>query len=100
MQQYIEDLKRVQAQERQTRHAQTTAYMPIEQQLTELLSTLPPIELQRPWSMADFISRLTGRYRDNPHRMKVSDALRKLGWVRRRDWSTAGGGRRYWYRNE
>ena len=70
---------------------------PLEQQITELMRALPPRELNRPWLMEEFVARLDGRYRTNPHAMRVGEALRKLGWVRRRDWSQAGGGRRYWY---
>ena len=96
MQRYLDSLKATEAQ--QDRHRPSAQhYKPIEHQLEQLMRTLPPVELQRPWPMAEFISRLNGRYRDKPHPMKVSEALRKLGWVRRRDWSNAGAGRRYWY---
>ena len=70
MQRYIESLKRAQAEERQHRQRRAAAYIPLEQQLTELLNTLPPVEVQRPRSMADFILRLKGRYRDNPIRLR------------------------------
>ena len=71
--------------------------IPLDQQINELMRSLPPRELNRPWLMEEFVARLDGRYKTNPHAMRVGEALRKLGWVRRRDWSTAGGGRRYWY---
>jgi len=32
--------------------------------------------------MADLIVRLNGKYLDNPHVMKVAEALRKLGCTR------------------
>ena len=73
---------------------------PLKQQITELMRSLPPRELHRPWLMEEFVARLNGRYKTNPHAMRVGEALRKLGWVRRRDWSQAGGGRRYWYRSQ
>ena len=60
----------------------------------------PPRKLNRPWLVGKFVACLDGRYKTNPHAMCLGEALRKLGWVRKRERSTAGGGRRYWYRSE
>ena len=70
---------------------------PLTLQLEELMLSLPPSLCSRPWAMEDFLNRLEGRYRNRPHPANVGLALRKLGWVRRRDWSANGGGRRFWY---
>lgn len=69
---------------------------PLTQQIEELMLSLPPVERQRRWSMAEFVLRLSGRYRENPHPMAVGTALRSLGWTQARDWSANGGGTRYW----
>ena len=69
---------------------------PLALQIEELMRSLPPTLRDRPWSMDDLVGRLQGRYRDRPHAAGVGQALRALGWVRVRDWSAAGGGRRFW----
>ena len=69
---------------------------PIDVQITEFMASLPPAQRDRPWSMAELVARLAGRYRDRPHPQMIGAALRTLGWSTVRDYSTAGGGRRYW----
>lgn len=69
---------------------------PLDVQITELMATLPPTQRDRKWSMAELVSRLDGRYRDRPHPQMVGEALRRLGWSTGRNWTKAGGGRRYW----
>ncbi len=71
-------------------------FIPLETQIQQLMASLPENMRQRDWSMADLIARLSGRYRDRPHAMKVAEALRRLGWIRYRDYSRAGGGMRIW----
>ena len=69
---------------------------PLTLQIEELMRSLPPALRNRSWAMEDLVGRLQGRYRDRPHAAGVGQALRALGWVRVRDWSTWGGGRRVW----
>ena len=69
---------------------------PLAKQIEELMRSLPPLELQRRWTMAEFVARLSGRFGARPHAMQVGDALRGLGWVQSRDWTKEGSGRRYW----
>ncbi len=69
---------------------------PLTEQIEELMRSLPPAERQRRWTMAEFVARLSGRYAARPHPMRIGEALRTLGWKQRRDWTNAGGGRRYW----
>jgi hypothetical protein len=69
---------------------------PLTLQIEELMRTLPPTQRDRPWTIDEFVCRLEGKYRDRPHAAEVGRALRGLGWVRVRDWSSTGGGRRYW----
>lgn len=73
---------------------------PLDVQITELMASLPPAQLERKWAMADLVARLEGRYRDRPHPQMIGAALRKLGWSTLRDWTIAGGGRRYWTSND
>lgn len=69
---------------------------PLTQQIEELMLSLPPVERQRRWTMAEFVARLSGRYTTRPHPMNIGQALRSLGWRQRRDWSSEGCGRRFW----
>lgn len=69
---------------------------PLDVQITEFMATLPPAQRDRKWSMAEFVSRLEGRYRDKPHPQMIGESLRRLGWSTMRDYSNAGGGRRFW----
>lgn len=69
---------------------------PLEDQIVELMRTLPPQLRDRPWSMADLVHRLTGKYRDRPSAKCVGDALRRLRWSRERRYADGYDGRRVW----
>jgi hypothetical protein len=69
---------------------------PLDVQITELMASLPAAQRDRLWSMEELVARLAGRYRDRPHPQMIGTALRTLGWSTVRDYSSAGGGRRYW----
>jgi transposase len=69
---------------------------PLDQQITELMNTLPAQLRNRPWSMAELVQRLTGKYRARPHPQQVGDALRRLGWKRERRWGKGFDGVRVW----
>jgi hypothetical protein len=69
---------------------------PLTDQITEFMLSLPPSQREREWAISDLVCRLHGRYRARPHPADVGQALRALGWSRRRDWTNAGGGRRVW----
>ncbi len=69
---------------------------PLTEQISELMLTLPPQLRDRPWSMAELVARLTGKYRDRPHTQHVGMALRQLGWRRERRWGRGYDGVRVW----
>lgn len=73
-----------------------TSAKPLTDQITEFMRSLPPSQREREWPISDLVCRLHGRYRSRPHPADVGQALRALGWSRRRDWTNAGGGRRVW----
>jgi hypothetical protein len=52
---------------------------PLTEQIEELMRTLPPQLRDRPWSMADLVARVQGKYRDRPHAQQVGAACRRLG---------------------
>ncbi len=66
---------------------------PLDEQITDLMATLPPALRDRPWSMAELVARLIGKYRARPHPQKVGDALRRLGWQRVRSYGGFEGAR-------
>ena len=68
----------------------------VEEQLRNFFDSLPQRLLERPWAMAEITDKLVGKYRAHPHPQNVARALRRLGWVQKRDWTQAGKGRRYW----
>ena len=71
-------------------------FKPLTEQITEFMQSIPPKILNRPWSIAELILRLDGKYRDRPHAQNVGDALRKLGWKRDRYWGKGFNGVRLW----
>jgi hypothetical protein len=72
------------------------AYVPLKDQITELMSSLPYALQNKPWSMQELTQRLNGKYRDRPHPQMIGIALRQLGWTRKRLWSIDYQGVRLW----
>jgi len=68
----------------------------LEEQITHLIKSLPPVLVNRPWLISELTDRLIGKYRDHPHPQNVARTLKKLGWEQVRDWTANGCGRRYW----
>lgn len=95
---YIQALREVaDAQARSgSKGASRPCAKPLTAQLEAFLRTLPPAQRDRRWSIDEFVCRLEGKYRDRPHAADVGRALRALGWIRVRDCSRTGGGKRYW----
>ncbi len=71
--------------------------IPLQDQIRELMDGLAPVQRNRHWSMDEMVARLDGKFSARPHAMNVGTALRQLGWRSTRDWTNAGGGRRYWF---
>ena len=71
---------------------------PLDERLTRLLTTIP-VEVQREGlSLAALQASLRGRRRGNCHPGELGNAMRKLKYVRRRNWrGDAGGFRALWY---
>ena len=76
--------------------AQVKRTKPLTDQINELMATIPAALRYRPWTMAELVNRLSGRYNDRPHAQHVGEALRKLGWRRERRWSDGFDGQRVW----
>ena len=69
---------------------------PLEQQISSLMQSLPPVVRFRPWTIQELRLRLKGRFKRYPSAGDIGIALQSLGWTRRRDWTNAGRGRRIW----
>jgi hypothetical protein len=74
----------------------TREIKPLTNQISDFIKTLPPPLINKPWMMAEFVSRLEGKYRTRPHPQKVAEALRILGWRRVRYWKKGYDGVRLW----
>ena len=83
----------------QTHHADPRVLCdkPLTEQIEALMRSLPPVQRDRFWNMEEMCLRLNGKFSASPHPMNVGQALRALGWMRRRDYSALGRGQRYWY---
>ncbi|TSA14897.1 MAG: hypothetical protein D4R79_02365 [Comamonadaceae bacterium] len=67
-------------------------------QIQQLFAAMTPAQRQRPFTMAELLPRLSGKYKALPHPMLVGAALRRLNFRSVRDWSVAGRGARVWVR--
>ncbi len=86
------------AEVRTTRTDWTERLTPLEDRLKKLLSEIPEEVIAQGLSLDSLRRLLAGKWRGNCHPGELGAALRKLGYVRRRDWSdTKGGFRAKWY---
>jgi hypothetical protein len=69
---------------------------PLDQQILELMATIPPMLRQRPWNIGELVARLQGIYQERPSCQHVGRALRRLGWSRQRRWEKGFDGARVW----
>lgn len=74
--------------------------VPLHIRLQRLLDTIPPSVRHQGLSLLELQTHLRGRKGGLPHIGEMGSAMRRLGWVRRREWSnesTAFSSR--WYPN-
>jgi hypothetical protein len=99
---YIESQRlKDEAQRQAKQEAETSAarerLTPLEDRLKRLLATIP-MEVQREGlSLATLQSSLRGKWRGNAHPGEIGSALRKLGFVRKRQWHDSLGFRALWF---
>jgi hypothetical protein len=73
---------------------------PLTERIQKLIASLPECERNTPKTMEFFQTRLRGRKGKTAHVGEIGEALRKLGWIRKRAWSDHEMGfRGYWYPN-
>jgi len=74
-------------------------FVPLEDRLTRLLSTIPAEVQREGLSLPAIQSALRGKWRGKAHPGELGVALRKLGFERRRNWKKGGGFSALWFRN-
>jgi uncharacterized protein YecE (DUF72 family) len=70
----------------------TERLTPLEERLRRLLSQMPEEVIAQGLSLDELRRLLAGKWRGNCHPGELGAALRKLGFIRRRNWSEAEGG--------
>ena len=75
----------------------TGTFVPLTDQIAALTAPLPPVQLHRPWTIAELLPQLQGRYQARPAARDVAQALTQLRWRRKRCWKKTGRNRRFWY---
>jgi len=77
----------------------TERLTPLEERLKRLLSQMPEEMVAQGLSLDELRRLLSGRWRGNCHPGELGAALRKLGFLRRRNWSDDEGGfKARWFR--
>lgn len=71
---------------------------PLQDRLARLLATIPAEVLAEGVSLSALQAGLKGRWRGSCHPGELGVALRKAGFVRRRQWSDNEGFRSLWFR--
>ena len=61
---------------------------PLEVRLAKLLSTIPEEIAEQGFALNDLRRLLSGKWRGNCHPGELGAALRKLGYVRKRNWAS------------
>ena len=81
-----------------TKETQTLA--PLHVRLQKKVDAIPAATQQQGLSLLELQVRMKGRKGGMPHVGELASALRKLGWIRRRQWSNIEDGfRAKWYPN-
>lgn len=77
----------------------TERLTPLEDRLAKLLATIPPEVKGQGLALSVLAGMLSGKWRGKCHPGELGFALRKLGYVRKRNWSDASQSfRALWFR--
>lgn len=100
MKHYIHNLRKVSDQlddtRKRVRDGNRRANESVETQIQRWWVNLPPVMRQRRFQILEVAAQCKGLYRDRPALREIANALRALGWVETRDWTTLGRNRRLW----
>ena len=79
---------------------ETQTLAPLHMRLQKKVDAIPTTMQQKGLSLLEIQVRMKGRKGGMPHVGELAAALRKLGWIRRRQWSDSEDGfRAKWYPN-
>lgn len=79
----------------------TDRLTPLESRLAKLIAEIPMPVQERGLSLEPLRRMLAGKFRGNCHPGELGDAMRKLGWKRRRNWATQDNGfRSTWFKEK
>ncbi len=100
MKHYIHSLRKVSdqliAERKQVQHSDQLVSESLEIQIKRWWVNLSPVMQQRRFQIFEVAAQCKGQYRDRPALREIANALRALGWVETRDWTTLGRNRRLW----
>jgi hypothetical protein len=67
-------------------------------QITTWITTLTVLQKQRKYKLQEIsaLAQLKGHYREKPSNQFTGEALRRCGFIAKRDWSAAGRNCRWW----
>ena len=73
-----------------------------EQRIQRWVSDMSPMQLTRRFTIKEVmeLAHLPGRYRAHGSQRYAGEALRRCGFVTKRDWTTAGRNKRFWVKGE
>lgn len=95
--QQVQKRAQTEAQKRAEAQVARERLTPLQTRLARLLATIP-VEVQREGlSLSALQASLRGRRRGNCHPGELGAALRKLGFVRRRNWRSGSGFTALWF---
>ncbi|MFY0690450.1 MAG: hypothetical protein JXR14_00855 [Paracoccaceae bacterium] len=98
----LKDLEQEDAERRTTLQAEKNKQArerlsPLEDRLERLLATIPADVQHEGLSLASLQTSLKGRWRGSCHPGELGGALRKLGYVRKRQWAGGSSFRTLWF---
>lgn len=96
----VAEINRLNEKKREAKLHPSQRVKPLDEQIIELMSAIPPNLRSRPWNMSDLVVRLKGIYQAHPSSQHVGRALRRLGWSRQRLWANGFDGVRVWINPE
>jgi hypothetical protein len=66
------------------------------------IANLPPIQLRRKFTITEVIALATlpGHFRPKASFRYTGEALRRCGFIQKRDWTKAGRNKRYWVKGD
>ncbi len=106
METWMEEIKRVQAERAARKEAENPEIeafnlrtTPVIERLRKFIASIPESERSKPRPLEFYRQALKAKYHGKHAQLgETGEALRSLGFIRRRSWSTAEGGfRAIWY---